>query len=77
MAGVLERQVKALCDEDGGADISFAELHRLTDVELDIVAVDLNRQRPIIFNYELTPKVRVASAVVASAAWARRRFSAS
>ena len=47
---------------------TFEELYRLTDIELDVVAVDLNRQRLVIFNYELTPHCPVGEAVVASTA---------
>ena len=48
--------------------MTFAELYRLTCIELDVVAVDLNRQRLVIFNYALTPKCLVGEAVVASTA---------
>jgi predicted acylesterase/phospholipase RssA len=65
---VLERQIHSLCGEHGGATVTFEELRRLTGIELDVVAVDLNRQRPIVFNYELTPRIQVTAAVVASAA---------
>lgn len=65
---VLERQIRVLCGDGGGASVTFEELHRLTDIELDVVAVDLKRQRPVVFNYLLTPGIQVTSAVVASAA---------
>jgi NTE family protein len=65
---VLEAQIRLLCCRRGGAGVSFKELYQMTTVELDVVAVDLERQRPIVFNHRLTPKCRVAEAVVASAA---------
>jgi predicted acylesterase/phospholipase RssA len=65
---VLERQVQELCSEDGGDSVTFKELYELTDIELDVVAVDLKRQRPVIFNYVSTPRCPVAEAVVASTA---------
>jgi predicted acylesterase/phospholipase RssA len=69
LAELLERQVKALCGEADRADITFGQLHQLTDgFELNIVAVDLARQHRVVFNYMLTPNCSVASAVVASAA---------
>lgn len=68
LSGLLERQVRVLCGDAGGASVTFEELHRLTGIELSVVAVDLNRQRPVVFNYHLTPGVQVSSAVVASAA---------
>jgi NTE family protein len=68
LSELLERQIRVLSGEDGGASVTFEELHRLTDVELDVVAVDLKRQRPVVFNYHLTPGIQVSSAVVASAA---------
>jgi Patatin-like phospholipase len=58
---VVERQA-------GAARVTFAELYRMTGIELDVVAVDLNRQRLVVFNYELTPTCTVAEAVVASTA---------
>ena len=57
---VLEQQIRELCGEGGGESVTFEELYRLTDIELDVVAVDLNRQRLVIFNYELTPHARSA-----------------
>ena len=69
LAELLERQVQSLCGESGGSDITFGELHSLTEgFELDIVAVDLTRQHRVVFNYMLTPSCSVAAAVVASAA---------
>jgi len=65
---VLRQQIRCLSGERGGESVTFEELYRLTDIELDVVAVDLNRQRLVIFNYELTPACGVAEAVVASAA---------
>jgi hypothetical protein len=64
---VLERQVGELGGRGGGS-VTFEELHRLTCIELDVVAVDLKRQRLVIFNHRLTPKCQVSEAVVASAA---------
>ncbi len=68
MSKLLEGQIRVLCGDGGGASVTFEELHRLTDIELDVVAVDLKRQHPVVFNYHLTPGIEVTSAVVASAA---------
>jgi predicted acylesterase/phospholipase RssA len=68
LQGVLEEQVDRLCGLEGGAGITFAELYGLTEVELHVVAVDLNRRRVIVFNHVQTPSCEVAHAVVASAA---------
>lgn len=65
---LLAGQVLELTDEEGGETITFEELHDVTEVELDVIAVDLVRQRPIVFNYALTPQCQVADAVLASAA---------
>jgi predicted acylesterase/phospholipase RssA len=65
---VLERHIRELCAEGGGESVTFEELYRLTGIELDVVAVDLNRQRVVIFNYKLTPTCAVTEAVVASTA---------
>jgi NTE family protein len=65
---VLRQQVRCLTGERGGERVTFKELYRLTDIELDVVAVDLNRQRLVVFNHELTPRCAVGEAVVASAA---------
>lgn len=65
---LLAGQVLELTDEEGGETITFEELHDVTGVELDVIAVDLVRQRPIVFNYALTPQCQVADAVLASAA---------
>jgi predicted acylesterase/phospholipase RssA len=68
LSGVLELQISELSGGSVGARVTFGELYRLTRIELDVVAVDLNRQRLVIFNYELTPQCRVDEAVVASTA---------
>jgi predicted acylesterase/phospholipase RssA len=65
---LLGDQVLELTGEKGGETITFEELHDLTEVELDVIAVDLVRQRPVVFNYALTPHCQVADAVLASAA---------
>lgn len=65
---LLAGQVLELTDQEGGETITFEELHDVTGVELDVIAVDLVRQRPIVFNYALTPQCQVADAVLASAA---------
>jgi predicted acylesterase/phospholipase RssA len=68
LAGLLEVQVGALSTGKWGAGVTFNELYGLTRIELDVVAVDLKRQRLVVFNYKLTPRCRVAEAVVASTA---------
>jgi predicted acylesterase/phospholipase RssA len=65
---LLGGQVLELTDEKGGEAITFEELHDLTGVELNVIAVDLVRQRPVVFNHALTPHCQVADAVLASAA---------
>jgi NTE family protein len=65
---LLGDQVLELTGEKGGETITFEELHDLTEVELDVIAVDLYRGRPVVFNYALTPHCQVADAVLASAA---------
>jgi predicted acylesterase/phospholipase RssA len=65
---VLRQQIRCLTGESGGESVTFAQLYRLTAIELDVVAVDLNRQRLVVFNYELTPTCEVSEAVVASTA---------
>ena len=65
--GVLQEQVGKL-GGDPCERLTFEELYRLTCIELDVVAVDLKRQRLVIFNYELTPECSVGEAVVASTA---------
>jgi hypothetical protein len=57
---VLDQQIGELCGEDGGASVTFEELHRLTCIELYVVAVDLNRRRLVVFHRKLTPKVPIA-----------------
>ena len=67
--GLLAEQIEALWGEPDRGDITFAELHELTDgFELDVVAVDLTRHHRVVFNYLATPSCSVASAVIASAA---------
>ena len=63
--GVLKRQVDKL-SAIRRESVTFEELYWLTRIELDVVAVDLKRQRLVIFNYALTPKCSVGEAVVAS-----------
>ena len=65
---VLELHVGELTGAPGGGTVTFGELFGLTSVELDVVAVDLARRRPVVFNHLLTPACGVADAVVASAA---------
>jgi NTE family protein len=65
---VLRQQIRCLSGERGGESVTFEELYGLTDIELDVVAVDLKRQRLVVFNHELTPRCAVGEAVVASAA---------
>jgi predicted acylesterase/phospholipase RssA len=65
---VLRQQIRCLSGDGGGESVTFKELYRLTGIELDVVAVDLNRQRLVVFNHELTPQCPVAEAVVASTA---------
>lgn len=48
--------------------ISFKQLYEATEIELHVAAVDLKRERLIVFNHSLTPNCQVANAVVASAA---------
>lgn len=52
----------------GVADLTFRELHERTGIELDVVAVDLRRERHVVFNHVLTPQCQIAYAVAASAA---------
>lgn len=49
-------------------DVDFQTLYAATGIELNVVAVDLNREQHVVFNHLLTPKCEVARAVVASAA---------
>ncbi len=68
LSELLEAHLSETCGVSDGGSITFRALHELTEIELDVVAVDLNRQRLVVFNHELTPNCAVVDAVVASAA---------
>ncbi|MFS0911062.1 patatin-like phospholipase family protein [Microbacterium sp. 179-I 3D2 NHS] len=49
--------------------ITFAQLNELgPGIELNVVAMDLARNEPIVFNWRLTPDFSIAEAVIASSA---------
>ena len=47
-------------------DVTFAELHAATGIELNVVATDLSLKTQVIFSHIETPNCAVADAVVAS-----------
>jgi len=56
-------------DSADTTDVTFQELHvKRPLIDLDVVALDLDRRQPIVFNYETTSECSVAAAVVASCA---------
>lgn len=75
---VLARQVTLFgCPPDGA--VTFASLHRATEIELNVVCADLSRGRQLVFSPWDTPGVPVADAVLASSsipfAFAPRYFA--
>lgn len=50
------------------APISFESLFASTQIELNVVAMDLARKQPVVFNHVTAPSCAVATAVVASCA---------
>jgi NTE family protein len=53
---------------DSTAPVDFASLYAATQIELNVVAVDLARKQPVVFNHVTAPHCAVATAVVASCA---------
>ena len=49
-------------------DVTFAELERVSDVDLFVVTMDLATRQPLVLCAALTPQMTVADAVVASSA---------
>jgi NTE family protein len=68
LKGLLERQMMNLCGKQASGHVSFEQLYEATGIELYVAAVDLKRERLIVFNHSLTPDCQVANAAVASAA---------
>ncbi len=68
LQGLLVTQMAKLGSPQADRDIDFETLYDATGIELNVVAVDLNRERHVVFNHVLTPKCDVARAVAASAA---------
>jgi predicted acylesterase/phospholipase RssA len=73
-AGVLSWLRTVLCDRvriaGGTVDErgpSFVDLFDLTGIDLFVAAVDLTARQVAVFHHSLTPRVRVAEAVMASA----------
>src|SRR5262249_35672554 len=52
----------------GTEPVTFAALFAATQIELNVVAVDLARKQPVVFNHVTSPQCAVATAVVASCA---------
>jgi NTE family protein len=48
--------------------VTFEQLFAATQIELNVVAVDLARKQPVVFNHVTSPQCAVATAVVASCA---------
>jgi NTE family protein len=48
--------------------VSFAELYQATQIELNVVATDLHRHQPVVFNYQTSPNCGITAAVLASCA---------
>ncbi len=46
--------------------VTFRQLHRVTNVELNVVAADLSRSCQVVFSHHETPNCSVADAVIAS-----------
>jgi predicted acylesterase/phospholipase RssA len=53
---------------DPGAPVTFHELYQATNVELNVLAIDIFERREVVFNHKATPKCQVADAVLASSA---------
>lgn len=61
----LERRDRVPAD---GSRCTFDDLFAATGIGLFVVAIDLATRQPIVFSHELTPRMPVADAVVASCA---------
>lgn len=63
---VLALRVEQHCGKKPETEVTFEDLYRATDIELNIVAADLSLKRQIIFSHLETPNCTVAEAVIAS-----------
>jgi hypothetical protein len=63
--GQLERAGVA---HESTEPVTFDQLFRATRIELNVVAMDLHRRQPIVFNHQTTGNCEVARAVMASSA---------
>jgi hypothetical protein len=65
----LETQLRARVGGVGPEPITFRQLEEAGfGIELNVVAMDLARSEPILFNWRVTPDFSVAEAVIASSA---------
>jgi|GEM_PF-3780943 len=53
---------------EGTPRVTFAALFEKSEIELNVVAMDLSSRQPIVFSSELTPEASVTDAVLASSA---------
>jgi NTE family protein len=54
--------------DDRAGPVTFADLVDVCGIDLNVVAMDLHRKQPIVFNRTTTPNCSVAASVVASCA---------
>jgi predicted acylesterase/phospholipase RssA len=68
LEGLLCHHVRGESANNAKGPMTFEELHRATEIELYVVALDLARRQPIVFHRRTTPSCSVAQAVLASCA---------
>ncbi len=66
--GLLRERVEAAGVPLGAGTVTFELLFEVTEIELNVVAMDLHRRQPVVFNRITTPDVQVSEAVLASCA---------
>jgi predicted acylesterase/phospholipase RssA len=64
----LQQRVASSSSDPQDAPVTFRKLFGATGVELNVVAMDLARRQPVVFNHVTAPDCNVAKAVVASCA---------
>jgi predicted acylesterase/phospholipase RssA len=68
----LEQQLRVTVRAHTGSEpqkpVTFEQLFEATHIELNVVAMDLARKQPVVFNHQTAPECAVAAAVVASCA---------
>jgi NTE family protein len=64
----LDERLRACIGATSDTPVTFAALFAATGIELDVVAMDLARKQPVVFNHVTAPSCAVATAVVASCA---------